>query len=91
MRAACGALLLTAGLLLAGLAFAQLAVPPLTARVTDQTATLDATQTAAIEKTLQEFEARKGSQIAVLIVPSNSRRGGVSRDPGIPGAAFSRG
>ena len=72
MRAACGALLLTAGLLLAGLAFAQLAVPPLTARVTDQTATLDATQTAAIEKTLQEFEARKGSQIAVLIVPTTT-------------------
>jgi len=72
MRAACGALLLTAGLLLAGLAFAQLAVPPLTARVTDQTATLDATQTAAIEKTLQEFEARKGSQIAVLIVPTTA-------------------
>jgi uncharacterized protein len=72
MRAACGALLLTAGLLLAGLAFAQLAVPPLTARVTDQTATLDATQTAAIEKTLQEFEVRKGSQIAVLIVPTTA-------------------
>lgn len=72
MRAACGALLLTAGLLFGGLVFAQLAVPPLTARVTDQTATLDATQTAALEQTLQDFEARKGSQIAVLIVPTTA-------------------
>lgn len=49
-------------------AAAQVAVPPLTARVTDQTATLTQGQVAALEQTLQAFEARKGSQIAVLIV-----------------------
>jgi uncharacterized protein len=53
-----------------GLARAQVAVPPLTARVTDLTGTLSAQQTATLEQTLQAFEARKGSQIAVLIVPS---------------------
>jgi uncharacterized protein len=53
------------------LAVAQVPVPPLTGRVTDQTATLTAEQKAALEQTLQMFEARKGSQIAVLIVPSS--------------------
>jgi uncharacterized protein len=43
----------------------------LTGRVTDQTATLTAEQKAALEQTLQTFEARKGSQLAVLIVPSS--------------------
>lgn len=46
------------------------AVPPLTARVTDQTATLTAAQLAALEGKLQSFEADKGSQLAVLIVPT---------------------
>ena len=50
---------------------AQVAVPPLTGRVVDQTATLGNEQKAALEQTLQAFEARKGSQIAVLIVPTN--------------------
>ena len=45
-------------------------VPALTGRVTDQTATLSAEQKASLEQTLQTFEARKGSQIAVLIVPT---------------------
>lgn len=49
---------------------AELAVPPLRARVTDQTATLGSEQKAALEQTLQAFEELKGSQIAVLIVPS---------------------
>ena len=53
------------------LAAAQVPVPPLTGRVTDQTATLTAEQKAALEQTLQMFEAKKGSQIAVLIVPSS--------------------
>src|ERR1039457_3277652 len=48
---------------------AQVPVPPLTARVTDQTATLNAEQKAALEQTLQAFEARKGSQLAVLMIP----------------------
>jgi uncharacterized protein len=49
---------------------AQIAVPPLTGHITDQTATLSAEQRAALEQTLQAFEARKGSQLAVLIVPT---------------------
>ena len=40
----------------------------MTGRVADQTATLTAEQKAALEQTLQAFEARKGSQLAVLIV-----------------------
>ena len=51
---------------------AQAPVPPLTGRVTDQTATLSAEQKATLEQTLQAFEARKGSQIAVLIVPTTA-------------------
>jgi len=53
-----------------GVALAEVAVPPLTARVTDLTQTLDAQQRSTLEQTLQAFEARKGSQIAILIVPS---------------------
>jgi uncharacterized protein len=49
---------------------AQVAVPPLTGRVTDQTATLTADQTASLEQTLRTFEAKKGTQLALLIVPS---------------------
>ena len=50
--------------------WAQPAVPPLTARVTDQTGTLTREQQAGLERMLQEFEARKGTQIAVLMVAS---------------------
>ena len=39
-------------------------------RVNDLTGTLSARQRAALEQTLAEFEARKGAQIAVLLVPS---------------------
>ncbi|GJJ03817.1 lipoprotein [Duganella rhizosphaerae] len=49
---------------------AQLAVPPLTGHVIDQTATLTADQASDLEQSLQSFEARKGSQLAVLIVPT---------------------
>jgi uncharacterized protein len=49
---------------------AEVAVPPLTARVTDQTNTLTSEQVGALEQTLQTFENRKGTQIAVLIVPT---------------------
>ena len=49
---------------------AQIEVPPLRARVTDLTGTLSAEQVASLEEKLRAFEARKGSQIAVLIVPS---------------------
>lgn len=57
-------------LLCAPSAAAEVAVPPLTARVTDLTGTLQPDQQAALEQTLQAFENRKGSQIAVLIVPT---------------------
>jgi uncharacterized protein len=59
-------------LLALGLAWAQAAVPPLTARVTDLTGTLTREQQAGLERMLQEFEARKGSQIAVLMVPTSA-------------------
>jgi uncharacterized protein len=52
------------------MAVAEVAVPPLTARVTDLTGTLTADQRATLETRLQEFEAQKGSQVAVLIVPT---------------------
>ena len=45
-------------------------VPPLTHRVTDLTATLDAQQNQALESRLADFEAKKGAQLAVLIVPT---------------------
>ena len=51
---------------------AEVPVPPLAGRVTDQTATLTAEQKAILEQTLQAFEARKGSQIALLIVPTTA-------------------
>ena len=55
-------------LLLAGNAIA--AIPDLTARVTDTTGTLDAAQVQSLESRLAAFETRKGSQIAILIVPT---------------------
>ena len=45
-------------------------VPALKARVTDLTHTLTPDQGAQLEQKLAAFEARKGSQIAVLIVPT---------------------
>lgn len=56
--------------LLAGGALADVAVPPLKSRVTDLTSTLDAGQRQALEDKLAAFEAKKGSQIAVLLVPT---------------------
>lgn len=47
-----------------------LPVPPLNARVTDQTHTLTPQQQAALEAKLAGFEAEAGSQIAVLLVPT---------------------
>lgn len=49
---------------------AEVPVPPLKTRVTDLTGTLTAAQATALEQQLAQFEARKGSQIAVLIVPT---------------------
>jgi uncharacterized protein len=54
------------------LAAAQLPVPPLTGHITDQTGTLNEEQKATLEQTLTAFEARKGSQLAVLMVASTA-------------------
>ena len=51
-------------------AAADVPVPPLKARVTDLTGTLAAGQRAALEQKLADLEARKGSQIVVLVVES---------------------
>ncbi|TPQ35130.1 hypothetical protein C2U70_15430 [Bradyrhizobium guangdongense] len=51
-------------------ATADVAVPPLTGRVVDQTGTLSSGDIAALSQKLRDFETRKGSQIAVLIVPT---------------------
>ena len=57
-------------LLYCAMAWAMVGVPELSRRVTDLTATLNAEQIASLENRLAEFEAKKGSQIAVLIVPT---------------------
>jgi uncharacterized protein len=58
-------------LLLGALAIrADVAIPPLTARVTDLTGTLSGEAVTRIETKLASLEAKKGSQIAVLIVPT---------------------
>src|SRR6185312_9311497 len=54
----------------AGAALALVAVPPLSGRVVDQTGTLTAADIASLTQALQDLETRKGSQIAVLIVPT---------------------
>jgi uncharacterized protein len=54
----------------ASVAAAEVAVPPLTGRVVDQTGTLSSGDVASLTQKLRDFEVRKGSQIAVLIVPT---------------------
>jgi uncharacterized protein len=49
---------------------AEVAVPVLKSRVTDLTQTLSAGEIAQLENTLAQLEQAKGSQIAVLIVPT---------------------
>ena len=53
-------------------AVAEVAVPPLSGRITDLTSTLSAEQKSALEQKLQAFEARKGSQLAVLLLPTTA-------------------
>ena len=48
------------------------AVPALTSPVTDLTGTLNAQQTATLDQELRAFSGRKGSQIAILIVPTTA-------------------
>lgn len=67
LRRALGALLLA---LFACAAAAEVAVPPLSARVTDLSGSLSAEQRAGIEQKLAALEAAKGSQLAVLLLPS---------------------
>src|SRR6267143_374647 len=64
---AAGAILLLAGL---SPASGEVAVPPLRAHVTDLTGTLSAQQIQDLESRLAAFERGKGSQIAVLMLPS---------------------
>jgi uncharacterized protein len=53
-------------------ALADVAVPPLTGRVVDQTGTLSDNDIASLTQKLKDLETRKGSQIAVLIVPTTA-------------------
>jgi uncharacterized protein len=50
----------------------QVAVPELRAPVTDLTQTLTAEQVATLEQTLRALQARKGSQLAILLVPTTA-------------------
>ncbi|MGD2139051.1 MAG: YgcG family protein [Burkholderiales bacterium] len=63
--------LLLAGLVaMSGAATAEVSVPPLRARVTDLTGTLSHEQQRGIEQQLAQFEAQRGAQIGVLILPT---------------------
>src|ERR1700742_3439759 len=53
-------------------ALADVAVPPLTGRVVDQTGTLSSGDVATLTQTLKDLETKKGSQVAVLIVPTTA-------------------
>jgi uncharacterized protein len=67
------AALLTLALLLAGhaqVALAQIAVPKFEALVVDLTGTLTAAQQSTLDEKLTAFQARKGSQLALLILPT---------------------
>ena len=64
--ALCSTLLMVSGFAQAE----QVAVPTLSARVTDLTQTLSQAEQAQLEQKLAVFEQQKGSQIAVLIVPT---------------------
>jgi uncharacterized protein len=58
------------GLLLGAAAFAQVPIPRFEALVVDLTGTLTAQQQAALDEKLTALQARKGSQLAVLILPT---------------------
>ncbi|WJR77395.1 YgcG family protein [Bradyrhizobium sp. NP1] len=51
-------------------AAADVAIPPFTAEVVDQTGTLSSGDIASLTQKLRDLQQRKGSQIAVLIVPT---------------------
>jgi len=54
----------------ASVAIAEVAVPPLTGRIVDLTGTLSADEIARQSQRLKDLQTRKGSQVAVLIVPT---------------------
>jgi uncharacterized protein len=64
------ALLLALLLCWAPAALADVAVPPLVGRVVDTTNTLNSSYVETLNQRIRDFEKRKGSQIAVLIVPT---------------------
>jgi uncharacterized protein len=53
-------------------AIAEVAVPPFQNYVTDLAGTLNPQQRASLEQSLRAFSAQKGSQLAVLLVPSTA-------------------
>ena len=71
-RRFCAAIGLSLALLALPAAMAQVAVPALRGHITDQTGTLTPAQQSTLEQTLAAFEAKKGSQLAVLIVPTTA-------------------
>ncbi|WP_354141091.1 YgcG family protein [Bradyrhizobium sp. LB11.1] len=70
LRVWCAANVAALLLAFASPASADVAVPQLTGRVVDRTGTLSSGDVAALSQKLSDFETRKGSQIAVLIVPT---------------------
>ena len=75
MQSWCAAAWLTLALFAPNLAQAQVAVPPLSGHVTDQTGTLTPEQKTALEQSLAAFEARKGTQLAILMIPTTQPEG----------------
>lgn len=71
----CRAVWLTLTLLAPCIANAQVAVPPLVGHVTDQTGTLTQGQKSTLEQSLAAFEARKGTQLAVLMIATTVPEG----------------
>jgi uncharacterized protein len=61
-------------LLLLSMMVMAVVVPKLSNRVTDLTATLSVEHVVALENKLADFEAKKGNQIAVLIVPTTGTK-----------------
>src|ERR1700739_475814 len=53
-------------------ALAEVTVPPLVGRVVDQTNTLNASYIDTLNQRSRSFEQRKGSQIAILLVPTTA-------------------
>jgi uncharacterized protein len=68
VRSLRAALAVAALLFVALAAFGAQTLPSVTSRVTDVTGTLTSAQRAALEERLATFEAKKGSQIAVVLV-----------------------